>query len=271
MESAADPVIDPAIDPAGAGRNRSMSVRRALGLLLFVGEHDDPRGVSLKDVATELDLNKSTALRLFEPLIDFGLITHDDETGRFRLGSRVVSLGQAFLSRVDLRAVAHPALRALMTATGETVHLVIYDHPDVVYVDKVESPNVVHMRSEIGKRMPAYSTATGKVFLAHQPPDRVADAIALGLPRRTVNTITTERELLAALDEVRRRGWAVDNVENEDGVRCVGAPILDHLGTVVAALSVSGPTMRVTEDRVPELGKQVKATAKEISRRIGAP
>ncbi len=257
-------------EPVEAGRNRSTSVRRALGLLMFVGEHDDPRGVSLKDVATGLDLNKSTALRLFEPLIDFGLVAQDDETGRFRLGSRVVSLGQSFLSRVDLRAIAHPALRTLMTATGETVHLVIYDHPDVVYVDKVESPNVVHMRSEIGKRMPAYSTATGKAFLAHLPDDRVADAIARGLPRRTANTITTERELLDALDEVRARGWAVDDVENEDGVRCVGAPILDHLGAVVAALSVSGPTMRVTEDRVPELGEQVKATAKEISRRIGA-
>lgn len=259
-----------AIDRADGGRNRSTSVRRALGLLMFVGEHDDPRGVSLKDVAAGLDLNKSTALRLFEPLVDFGLIAQDDETGRFRLGSRVVSLGQSFLSKVDLRAIAHPALRRLMTDTGETVHLVIYDHPDVVYVDKVESPNVVHMRSEIGKRMPAYSTATGKAFLAHLPAERVADAIARGLPRRTANTITTEEGLLAALREVRERGWAVDDVENEDGVRCVGAPILDHLGAVVAALSVSGPTMRVTEDRVPELGAQVRAVAEEISHRIGA-
>lgn len=253
------------------GRNRSMSVRRALSLLLFVGEHDDPRGASLKDVATGLELNKSTALRLFEPLLDFGLITQDEETGRFRLGARVVSLGQSFLSKVDLRAVAHPALRGLMTQTGETVHLTIYDHPDVVYVDKVESPNVVHMRSEIGKRMPAYSTATGKAFLAHLPADRVSDAIARGLPRRTGNTITTAEDLLAELAKVRDQGWAVDNVENEDGVRCVGAPILDHLGAVVAALSVSGPTMRVTEDRVPELGAQVKAVAEEISRHIGAP
>lgn len=265
-----EPSAEPAIDPADGGRNRSTSVRRALGLLLFVGEHDDPRGVSLKDVAAGLELNKSTALRLFEPLVDFGLITQDDETGRFRLGSRVVSLGQSFLSKVDLRAVAHPALRGLMTDTGETVHLTIYDHPDVVYVDKVESPNVVHMRSEIGKRMPAYSTATGKAFLAHLPAEQVADAIARGLPRRTANTITTEEGLHAALREVRERGWAVDDVENEDGVRCVGAPILDHLGTVVAALSVSGPTMRVTEDRVPELGAQVKAVAEEISHRIGA-
>ena len=265
-----EPSAEPAIDPADGGRNRSTSVRRALGLLLFVGEHDDPRGVSLKDVAAGLELNKSTALRLFEPLVDFGLITQDDETGRFRLGSRVVSLGQSFLSKVDLRAVAHPALRGLMTDTGETVHLTIYDHPDVVYVDKVESPNVVHMRSEIGKRMPAYSTATGKAFLAHLPAEQVADAIARGLPRRTANTITTEEGLRAALREVRERGWAVDDVENEDGVRCVGAPILDHLGTVVAALSVSGPAMRVTEDRVPELGAQVKAVAEEISHRIGA-
>ncbi|HEX3780811.1 MAG TPA: IclR family transcriptional regulator [Pseudonocardiaceae bacterium] len=263
--------MEPSDEHADAGRNRSMSVRRALGLLLFVGEQDNPRGVSLKEVATELDLNKSTALRLFEPLVDYGFITQDEETGRFRLGSRVVSLGQSFLSRMDLRTVAHPALRSLMTDTGETVHLVIYDHPDVVYVDKVESPNIVHMRSEIGKRMPAYSTATGKAFLAHLSPAQVADAIARGLPRRTASTITTEQALLAALDEVRARGWAVDNVENEDGVRCVGAPILDHLGTVVAALSVSGPTMRVTEDRVPELGEQVKAAARAISHLIGAP
>jgi DNA-binding IclR family transcriptional regulator len=183
----------------------------------------------------------------------------------------VASLGQSFLSRVDLRTIAHPALRALMTDTGETVHLVIYDHPEVVYVDKVESPNVVHMRSEIGNRMPAYSTATGKAFLAHLPAERVADAIARGLPRRTANTITTEEELLVELGKVRERGWAVDNVENEDGVRCVGAPILDHLGAVVGALSVSGPTMRVTEDRVPQLGAKVRAVAEEISHRIGAP
>ncbi|HEX4222986.1 MAG TPA: IclR family transcriptional regulator [Pseudonocardiaceae bacterium] len=263
--------MEPSAESGDASRNRSTSVRRALRLLLFVGDHDDPRGVSLKDIATGLDLNKSTALRLFEPLVDFGLVTQDDETGRFRLGARVASLGQSFLSRVDLRAIAHPALRALMTDTGETVHLVIYDHPEVVYVDKVESPNVVHMRSEIGKRMPAYSTATGKAFLAHLPADRVADAIARGLPRRTANTITTEHDLLAELAKIRDNGWAVDNVENEDGVRCVGAPILDHVGSVVAALSVSGPTMRVTEDRVPQLGAQVRTVAEEISHRIGAP
>jgi DNA-binding IclR family transcriptional regulator len=260
-------------DPAAPtpGRNRSQSVRRALALLGYVeAGGPDGGGATLAEISAGLGLNKSTALRLLEPLREFGLVEQDAATGRFDLGSRAATLGQAFLSRLDLRAIAQPELRRLVEASGETAHLVIYDHPEVVYVDKLESPSPVRMHSEIGKRMPAHSTATGKVFLAHLGEKPVREVIAAGLEQRTERTLTDGAAFRAELDAVRERGWAGDDVENEEGVRCAAAPVFDHTGAVRAAVSVSGPTMRVPRERLSELGALVRDTARSVSERLGA-
>ncbi|WP_028924663.1 IclR family transcriptional regulator [Pseudonocardia acaciae] len=254
-----------------AARNNSASLRRALGILLHLGaDAGHPRGSTLTELASVLELNKSTLLRLLAPLRDARLVEQDGETGRYRLGWRTAQLGQAYLERLDLRAVAQDVLHGLMADTGETAHLVIADLPDVVYVDKVDTPQPVRMYSRIGVRQPAYCTAVGKAMLAHAGEDAVRSVVERGMPPRTPNTHTTEVGLRAELTTVREHGYAVDEIENEPDIRCVGAPIFDHTGAATCAVSVSGPATRVTRERVGELGRLVLAAAADISRRLGA-
>ena len=250
-------------------RNNSSSVRRALSILDYLSDHAEGRGLTLADLARGLDMNKSTLLRLLSPLRDYGLVDQDPETERYRLGLRTLHWAQACLASLQLRSVAVPLLQALMEASRETVHLVVWDHGEVVYVDKVESPNTIRMFSRVGVRMPAYCTAVGKAFLAHLPEAAFDEVVARGLAPRTTNTLTTPEALRQDLERIRVRGYSIDNVENEPEVRCVGAPVFDHAGRVVAAMSVSGPTSRVTLDRVEELGRLVKRTAEGVSERLG--
>lgn len=252
-------------------RNNSASLRRALGMLLHLGEEGaDPRGDSLSELAAALAMNKSTLLRLLTPLCEVHLIEQDNTTGRYRLGWRTAQLGHAYLERLDLRGAAHGVLQRLMRETSETVHLVVADFPDVVYLDKVDSPKPVRMYSRIGSRQPAYCTAVGKALLAHADELSIRQVIDAGLAPRTPSTCTTEDALRVELGRVRERGYAVDDVENEPEIRCVAAPVFDHSGAGACAVSVSAPAARLGRARVPELGRLVTTAAAEISRRLGA-
>ncbi|SEM69344.1 IclR family transcriptional regulator [Nonomuraea pusilla] len=245
-------------------RNQSASLRRALTVL----EHVRDRGaLSLGQLAEAVGVSKSTVLRLAAPLVEARLLDRDPGTGAYRLGHGALLLGQSYLATLDLRAVAAEECRRLMEEVGETVHLVVHDHPHVVYVDKVENRTNVHMASRIGSRAPMHSTAVGKAVLAWQPEEALA---GLTLEPRTRHTITDQEGLRAELAQVRRRGYAVDDRENEPEVRCVGAPIFNHLDAVVAAVSVSGLGSRVTAARVRELGPLVARAAARISGRLGA-
>ncbi|MEU5401479.1 IclR family transcriptional regulator [Streptomyces sp. NPDC005963] len=255
--------------PATA-RNNSASLRRALTILLHLGEHGRSRGATLAELTSGLSMNKSTVLRLLAPLCEVRLIEQDARTGRYRLGSRTAQLGHVYLDGLDLRDTAHDVLERLASETGETSYLVMPDLPDVVYVDKVESPQPVRMHSPIGSRRPAYCTGVGKALLAHTGIEAVNAALAHGTPPRTPQTLTTPEALHADLAVIRSRGYAVDDTENEPDVRCVAAPVFDHAGTPVCAISVSGPATRLTSERVSGLGSLVSAAAAEISQRLGA-
>jgi DNA-binding IclR family transcriptional regulator len=193
-------------------RNKSLAVRRALTLVDVICRADSP--LTLADIASASGINKSTALRLLGALKDFQLVEQEDGTGRYRLGLKTVTLGQKYLATLDLRAVAAPHLRALAEQTQETVHLVVFDFPDIVYVDKVDSARPVRMASAVGSSMPAYCTSAGKAVLASSPESVVEAVIAAGLPPRTPHTITTADALRSDLAVVRRRGWALDDMEN---------------------------------------------------------
>lgn len=253
-------------------RNNSASVRRALALLLRLGEDGvDRAGAALSDLSEDLSINKSTALRLLTALCDTGLVDRDPTTGRYRLGWRTAQLGQAYLERLDLRDAAHDVLASLVAETGETAHLVLADPPEVVYIDKVDSPQAVRMHARIGTRQPMHCTAVGKAVLACADPEVLDSVIAAGLVARTPDTVVSAAALRRDLAGVRRRGYAIDNVENEPGVRCVAAAVRDHDGRAPAAISVSGPAARVTSRRVPELGRIVAEAARTVSARLGAP
>jgi len=255
-------------DASAGGRNRSASVRRALALLAAIGDADTPAGISLTELSRAIEADKSTTARLLAPLREFGLVEADG-MGGYRLGVASLRLGQRYLDRLDLRALALPVLRELTASTNETSHLVLYQHPDVVYVEKVEADAAVRMRSRVGHVEPAASTAVGRAYLAHAPRDVVDDVIARGLVKRTPATITSIRRWRAELAATLERGYAIDDCENEAEIRCVGAAILDHTGEPAAALSLAGPASRVGRERAHALGPTVAAAAAAISARLG--
>ncbi|MGP4051950.1 IclR family transcriptional regulator [Streptomyces sp. 2A115] len=256
--------------PAADRRNASSSLRRALGILMYLAEdRSHPHGVTLTDLAAGLQMSKSTVLRLVAPLREVRLVDQDPESGRYRLGPQNALLGQAYLERRDTRQITSPVLHGLAEDSGETVHLVTFDPPEIVYIDKVESPQAVRMHSRVGSRQPAYCTATGKVFLAHTGDDVIDQVIKAGMPARTPATITSPERLRDELALIRQRGYAVDDVENEQDIRCVAAPVYDHKGEVTTAVSVSGPATRVTRDRLPELGALLTTATGAITESLG--
>ncbi|TQN31868.1 IclR family transcriptional regulator [Haloactinospora alba] len=258
--------------PSGARRNASVSLRRALTILEHVRFLPvESGGATLTQLAVALEVNKSTVLRLATPLLEFGLLMRDRDTGRFRLGAAALALGQAYLDQLDLRSVAATHLRELMRRTGHTCHLVVLEGSDVVYADKVENTATVRMGSRIGARMPAYRTAVGKAILAYSPPDLVTDVLNAGLDPATRTTITDPEVFRGELSRVRERGYAIDDRENEPEVRCVAAPVFDHNSDPVAAISVSSLASRLPAARVRELGPHVASVAARVSAVLRAP
>lgn len=252
-----------------AKRNDSLSVRRTLQITDVIADRAGPTGLSLGELAKALSMNKSTVHRLLQPLLDAHLVLRLT-TGTYRLGVKALTLGQAYLRTLDFRDAARPELRELAVTTGECVHLVIYDRPDVVYVDKVDSSKAVRMYSYIGARMPAYCTAVGKILLANASEDEVEAVLTAGLPRRTEHTITTEQDLRAELAHAATAGYAIDNRENEPEICCVAAPIADTTGRTVSAISVSGPAQRMPLKTAHDLAPRVITTASRISAHLGA-
>lgn len=259
------------VPEAPESRNSSSSLRKALLILSVVAEQPaDPEGMSLVDLAKRSGINKSTILRLATPLIDENLIERDRITGKFRLGFGSLRLGQAYLDSLDLRSAANEELRALMRKTANTVHLVVLSGHDVVYLDKVEDEATVRMASRVGATMPAYCTAVGKAIMAYSPEEVVSSILSVPLHPITPKTITDPVALRQELGAVRLRGYSIDDRENEPEVRCVAAPIFNHDDVVVAALSVSSLTSRMTPAKVREVGPMAAAVGLRISVKLGS-
>ncbi|GAA1777197.1 IclR family transcriptional regulator [Leucobacter iarius] len=256
---------------APAQRNNSASLRKALSILLHIGGETDGDGFTLTRLSEELGINKSTVVRLLQPLLETHFVEQNESTGVYQLGWQNAQLGQAYLAGVRVDLDMHQILVELTRRSGETSHLVRAASPSVVYIDKVDSPHAVRMVSRVGNSQPMYSTSVGKCILAHADESTLQAVLAAGMPRRTPTTITTEAGMRAELQRIREQGWAIDDVENEDGIRCVAAPVFDADGRCQHAISASGPVSRVPRDRVPQLVPLVTGAAAEISRRMGAP
>jgi len=229
---------------------------------------------SIQDLSSQLNLPKPTIHRILSTLRQFGLVAQDEISKEYHLGFRLVELGYTVLNQIDLRKVAEPFLSQLAGLTQETVHLVILDQGEIVYLDKVEKvsdPRRLRMVSRIGMRNYAHSCAVGKVLLAFLSDSERDEIIAQkGLPRMTKNTIVNLSKLNKHLSGVGAQGYAVDNGENEEGIRCVAAPVRNDQGRVIAAISISGPTVRMTKKRIHnELKTRIMKTALEISKKLG--
>jgi IclR family KDG regulon transcriptional repressor len=252
--------------------NLVQTIERASLILDILGQ--SAQGISIRELSAKIKLPKGTTHRLISSLAYFGYARQDPKTRNYFLGLKLVELGNLLLSQLDLRKEAEPFLRDLAERIKETVHMVFLDRGEIVYIDKVEldhNPSGLRMASRVGLRNPAHSSAVGKVLLSHLSEEELDHLTKeKGLPKRTENTITDLIQLKEHLKMVRTQGFAVDDEENERGIRCVAAPIYNETGRAVAAISISGPAFRVTKKVIQEtLKKEVMETASRISQRWG--
>jgi IclR family transcriptional regulator, KDG regulon repressor len=253
-------------DPDGASRQTLSSVRNAARLLRTFTAGDPQLGVT--ELARRLDLGKSTVHRLLTTLAEERLVEQDPETGRYRLGLAIHELGAAVSSPTDLHAAVLTPMSVLRLRTGETVQVAVLDGREVVYIERLESPNTLRMFLEVGHRNQAHRTGTGKCLLAFLEPaelDHVLDGWEL--TGRTPRTITDPQRLREELRAVRRSGYARNVDESEVGATSIAAPIRDGFGRVVAAMSVAGPTARMEQD-VERITRDVVEAAAMASRRL---
>lgn len=244
------------------------TVERALDIMEALA---DVKGeIGIVELSRLVGLHASTVHRLLSSLMKRGYVNQNDQTGRYYLGSRILSLCRAFNEQTNIRAQARPFLQRLMEKSGETANLIVLDRDEAVYIDQAQSPHLIRMFAEIGRRVPLHSTGCGKVLLAYQKPEERARIMReKGLPANTPHTITSPDELEEELAKVRAQGYAIDNEEQEIGVRCVAAPVRDYTGQVVAAISLSGPTTRLSLERIEALAPLVVAACAELSASLG--
>ena len=241
---------------------------RALAALAILANRSSES--SLVELCTQLRLHKSTVHRLMMVLEQHRLVVKNPETGRYRLGLKLFELGSKALDGIDLRGRARPYLDRLQQQFGETVFFCILDDGQVFYVEKVESQQSVRTACTVGSRAPAYCTAVGKAMLAELSDAEVSTIVRRwGLKAVTPNTITTAAALKSELRTVRSRGYAIDDEEKEQGLRCVSAAVRGHSGKLFAAMSISGPAFRMTKERIPEVGQAVMRAANELSAELG--
>lgn len=240
----------------------SQTVDRALRILPLLAEGP----ANLEQVATRLDVHKSTALRLLRTLHEHGMV-YRQEDQRYRLGARLFALAQQAMETLDVREIAHPHLVALNEKIGHTIHLAVYEEGEVVYIDKVESRYPVRMYSRIGKPVAITVAAVAKLLLADLPEaERRSIAERLEYPRYTTRSTPDAAAFLTELLRVRDQGWATDLGGHEESINCVGAPIRGADGRTAAAMSVSAPNVVVTADELLKLRPLILRTAEAISR-----
>lgn len=258
------------LDTAAGDRagNTPQTVRRAIGLLDVLAT--TPRGQSLRQLSESLGLAKSTTHRLISALMSGGLVTICPQTKQYRLGIKLLELSAAVLDSMDIQEQARPFMQHLCEVSRETVHLGVLDGFEVMFIGHIESSESLRMSGRVGRRTPAHSSSLGKAILAWTDEAVLQRYLAESqLAAQTARTITGPEQLLRALEEVRARGYATDEEENRVGIRCVGAPVRDHTGHVIAAISVSGPSFRFTPERASEMAAHLLDAAAGISERMG--
>lgn len=253
--------------PHPAASTTVLAVEHCLELINALAANDAPRGIT--ELGTELHLAKSTVYRLLQTLVKHGYAVQDPASGRYRLGLKFLEIGGVVQNGLSVRTIAHPHLQALMAATNETAQLGILDGREVVYADKIECARTIRMYSSVGRRSPLHCTALGKVLLAHQSEETLRAILGGRLTRRTSHSITAPRALRAELLQIREQGYALDDEEFEEGLRCLAAPARDYTGAVVASLGIAGPATRFGPTRRPELIKLLKDAAEAVSMALG--
>ncbi|MGF7396456.1 IclR family transcriptional regulator [Thermoanaerobacterium thermosaccharolyticum] len=248
--------------------NQIKSVAKALAIIDYLASKNSD--VPLSQISRDLNIAKSTAHGLITTLKDFGYIEQSQFTGNYKLGIHLFELGSKVANTLDVFNIASPYIRQLVESIGETVHLAILDKGEVLYIDKRESSRSIRISSQIGIHLPAHCTGVGKVLLAYLPIEEIREIIRNhGLTKYTKNTITDFDSLKEELEKIRECGYAVDNEEFMDGLKCIAAPIFNSKGNVEASLSISGPVSRMNGCEYDKAIKSILEVTMTISRLLG--
>ena len=244
------------------------SIDRALQILELFSLEKPEWGVT--EISKALNIYKSNVHNVLSTLAGRGFIKKDLNTEKYSLSIKYFELGSIVIKNMDLRKIAHPCMEKLLKEFNETVHLGILVEGEILSIEQEESGQSLSPRIFIGKKAPLHCTGVGKAIMAYLPKDKFAFTIKeMGLIRYTENTISNEEELEKELEKIREQGYAVDNMEHEEGVRCVASPIRDYTGKVIASMSVSGPAFRINESNIPNIAKKVKEYCDYISKEMG--
>ena len=256
-------------EPGSRGKEQGsiQVLDRAIGIMEAVADVD---GITLTSIAHQTGTTTSTAHRILTSLETNGFVTMDRERKLWFVGVRAFQVGNGFLRNRKVVDLARPIMRDLMSETGESVNLGVEDDGTIVYLAQIECHNPIRAFHRPGTRTPIHSSAMGKAIMATWPDADIRKLMEkVGMPGFTRKTLTNDRRFFADLEKTRERHWAFDDEEATVGMRCVAASIANEFEEVVGAVSISGPTTRLTYDRVGELGPRIKRAAGEITRAIG--
>lgn len=251
-----------------SGSGTVKSLRSALQLLELVSK--ERNGARVKDLAATSGVNTASVSKMLSTLAAQGFVRKDDTTRRYSLGYKLLELSTRLIESLDIRTAARPVLEALEAATNEVINLAAYHIGDLIYIDKYEGTKSLRMHSKIGGRAGWVNTAVGKAVFANLPEHEKAFLLdGFDFTPKTPSSITSREEYLAQISEVVEKGYALDVEENELGILCVGAAVLDYSGKAVGAVSISWPVVRGGLERMYALQERLRAACREISRAMG--
>ncbi len=252
----------------GTSKNPIQVAERLFDVIELLADNG-PMGIM--EISNALGLHKSTTHRLVASLQYMGYIRQDEDTLKYSLSFKFLDIGSKILDKTNMAAVIHPYIGRLSEITGEAVHLVLREDIDAVYIDKVESGvNQVRMVSRVGNRVPLYCTGVGKALLAEMDDSQIQDIWNRSdIKKLTPKTIVGFDAFMENIIEVRQKGYALDDEENEEGVRCIAVTIRDSSRIPVYAISISAPVSRMSDERIEELRIRLFALRDELARSMG--
>lgn len=247
-------------------KNTIQSVDRALRILKLFEDYEE---LGVTEISKKLSLHKSTAFGLITTLEMNKVLEKNELTDKYRLGMELFRLGTKVSS--GLRQTTYPYLERLVALYSETVNLVLFEYPNVVYMEKIESSHSMRISTAIGETRPLYCTAVGKALLANMPDEKIRAYLdSIELKRHTPNTIVNSEALLMNLKDIKKTGFSTEVEELEVGLCCIAAPIFNHVGKAFAAISISGPVSRMGEDVLNDISMTLIQFTREISRKLGS-
>ncbi|WP_209124996.1 IclR family transcriptional regulator [Alkalihalobacillus sp. BA299] len=241
-------------------------IRAAEILELFLSSAE----LSIKEISQNTGLSKSTVHGIIKTLEYKGFLTQNPEDQKYKLGMKLFELGNSVSNNLNIGKIARPYIQELVEKLKETVHLVILDQSEVIYVEKVEGSHSLSMYSQIGKRAPIHCTGVGKAILAFRPEEEIDQLLSeTTLTPFTDKTMTDKEKIKEHLKQVKRQGYAMDDEEIEIGLRCVAAPIFNHKGEAIASISCAAPITRFNDELITNVIVHIKLAADAISRQMG--